>query len=164
MQHHDHWTLSHPYHHLVSLDVGVLHDSPALLHNGLVVLSGHAHQDGGQHSGSIDRAFSVEGRGGGGGGGGGEKGRGREARGGRGRRKRKEEEDTAQCCSSACSYHIPEPPSQPALTSVVLVQLEDDTLDPLHILLCPLHLALHHGTGHITGVAGCKGGLHGETD
>ena len=26
-----------------SLDVGVLHDSPALLHDGLVVLCGHTH-------------------------------------------------------------------------------------------------------------------------
>ena len=39
------------------------------------------------------------------------------------------------------------------------MQLDDDTLDPLHILLGPLHLALHHGASHVAGVAGCKGGL-----
>ena len=59
-------------------------------------------------------------------------------------------------------YHTPEPPSQSALTSVVLVQLENDALDPLHVLLCPLHLTLHHWPSNIVGVAGCKGGLEGR--
>lgn len=42
------------------------------------------------------------------------------------------------------------------------MQLDNDTLDPLHVLLGPLHLTLHHGASHIVGVAGCKGGLQGR--